>query len=343
MGVFSKEISAKHLAVLCRQLATSYDAGIPIVRSLDMARLHARDKQARTVLEGMSSAVMQGASLGEAANSQQPHLPQFLVELFRSGEQGGKLDVMLRDLADFYEDRVQMQRAVLLALVYPVLQLLAAWFLGTFALGLLSSLDLSGRTVFSLSGYLSKYAFFQVQAIFLAFLFMGFAVFLSRMGVLKWIVGWVTNTLWPLKKITHKFALSRFFRSLSLLIGSGMPIIRCIEQSAAATANPYIQRDLLQSVPLVKDGCTLVQAFSSSRTFTPMAREMLMVGEQSGKLEEALRKVSEYHLDEANAAVKAALVVLGILILIIVGAVVGGVVITFWSRFYGGMLDSIGV
>jgi len=143
--------------------------------------------------------------------------------------------------------------------------------------------------------------------------------------------------------VTRKFGLARFFRSMSLLISSGLRIDHCIENSAAVVSNPYLEKDLLKALPGVRDGQTLVEAFSESRLLTPTAREMLYVGEESGSLDQTLRKVSEYHLAEATHAVQVATKILGVLIALIVGGLVGYIIITFYSRLYGGMLDDLGV
>jgi type IV pilus assembly protein PilC len=234
-----------------------------------------------------------------------------------------------------------MQRTIKMAMVYPGLQLTIAWFLGTFAMGLVKKINPNSMEPFSLTGYLIEYGIFQAIALGIFAIVCAVCVILARKGIFKWVRGWVANTIWPIKTVARKFALARFFRSMSLLIGSGMNIRNCILNSSAMTVNPYIQRDLNQAAPFVADGATLVQAFSGCKTLTPVAREMIMVGEQSGNLEESLRKVSEYHLVEANDAVKKAMTVSGILVLLAVGALVGYIIISFYSNLYGNMLDGL--
>lgn len=324
---------------LCRQLATSYDAGIPILRGLSLVKEHARDNTTREVLDGIINRVQNGGTLGDAARAEKNRLPHYFIELLSAGEKSGRLTVMLRDLADYFEDQLVMRRQIISASVYPGLQLTAAWFLGTFALRLIRSIDFSGRVPFDLGVYFHGYLIFQLKAMIILAVMAGGIVVLARMGIFQWIWGWFTNFVWPIRTVTRKFALARFFRSMSLLIGSGMHIRQCIENSAAITVNPYIQRDLLKAAPLVSDGATLVDAFSFSSSLTPMARQMLHVGEQSGNLEQSLLKVAEYHQAEANAAVKVATRVMNILILIAIGGIVGYIYISFWTTYYGGLLD----
>jgi len=340
MGLFSKKISTRDIVPVCRQLATSYDAGIPILRGLEMVAEGARPGPARDVLIAMRGQVLQGSTLGEAARAQKAVLPEFFVELLAAGEIGGRLDVMLRDLASYFEDRAAMNRQILGAMVYPFFQLLLAWIIGTFAIMLIGRVNLNASTAFNFAAFLNAYMLLQAKALAVVGVAFVVAVVLSRYGLFGYVWGWVATYVWPMRNVTRKFALARFFRSLSLLIGSGLDIMNCIRGAASVTANPYMQKDLLQALPHIAQGATLVQAFAGAQTLTPVAREMIFIGEQSGNLEETLRKVAEYHLDEANHAVKIAVKVMNTVIGLAIGGVVGYVVITFYSKYLG-LIDSV--
>ncbi|MCH7879092.1 MAG: type II secretion system F family protein [candidate division Zixibacteria bacterium] len=171
----------------------------------------------------------------------------------------------------------------------------------------------------------------------------GVAVLLARQGVLEWITAAVTTFVWPLSPVTRRFALARFFRSFALLLGGGLHVTRCIESAAAVTANPYIERKLLMAVPLIKEGATLVEAFDTTRQLTPMAREMLHVGEESGNLEIQMKKISEYHLDEATQAVAIATRVMSVVIFGAVAVLVAYILFRFYSGLYGGIMDELGI
>lgn len=333
MGLLSSQISTRDLVPLCRQLATSYDAGIPILRSIALVRENARDAKTREVLLQMENSITRGASLGEAAAAQSKHLPVFLIQLLDAGEHGGRLDIMLRDLANYYEDRQRMTRQVIGESIFPILQLTAAWFLGTFSLGLVRQLNED----FNINRYLGQYIAFQIAALTIFAIVVVVAILLARAGTWQYIWGWVANSIWPFSNVTRKFALARFFRSFALLVGSGLNIKQCIRGAAATTANPYIEQDLLQAIPIVSDGATLVQAFAPVRCLTPTAREMLMVGEESGRLDVSLNKVAEYYLAEATAALHAAGRILRVAITLGMGLVIGYIVISFYAGYLSSM------
>lgn len=342
MRIFSPHIATKAIAPVCRQLATSYEAGIPVLKCLELTAKNTRNKEAKQVLSEMRARVMDGATLGEAARAYRRQLPQYFIEMLDAGDKSGKLAVMLRDLADYYEDQMHMRRKIIGALIYPGIQAAAAWFLGSFALRLVSSIDFSGRNPFNMSDYIASYLRFQAVAMVVFMLLIAGIAVLSRLGLWQLAWGAVTNTIWPINTVVRKLALARFFRSMSLLIGSGMHLPQCITNAAAITANPYIQRDLMRAAPLVVNGAALVDAFSICGTLTPMARQMLLVGEQSGNLEMALAKVAQYHLEEADFALRAAAKVMGVVILLGLGALVGYIYLSFFMTYYGRMLDSIG-
>lgn len=340
MGIVSSQLSTKSLVPLCRQLATSYDAGIPILKTLEILQSETRDGRTKQVLKSMSESIQNGSSLGDAARAQEKYLPPFFIELLASGELGGRLDIMLRDLAQYYEDRQALQRKIIGSLIYPCIQLFFAWFAGTFALRLIGKLNFESTTAFNFSDFLGEYWAFQAKAGIVLGGGVVVAIILARLGLFRYVWCWFTTFLWPMRSVTRKFGLARFFRSMSLLIGSGMNIKSCIQNSAVVTGNPYMQKDLASAIPHVADGATLTQAFGASRFLNATAREMLMVGEQSGELEKSLRKVSEYNLEEATHELKKLTTIMGMLISLTIVGVVGYIIISFYMKYLG-MLGSI--
>ena len=168
------------MAIICRQLATMYNAGIPLLQALSLAAERGVSARARVLLQRMARFIREGASLAEAAAREERVLPELFVEVVAAGEKGGRLDVLLRDLAQYYERMHGMKRSVISSLVYPGLQLASAWFLGTFALGIVKSIGgilhgSGGR--FSMNAYLLSYLRFQGIALFL--LLLGVAVLVS--------------------------------------------------------------------------------------------------------------------------------------------------------------------
>jgi type II secretory pathway component PulF len=329
-------------------LATTYEAGIPIIRAFEHVGRESKDPKVKRVCESISTDLRSGATLSDAAHKQSRYLSPFFVQLLATGERGGHLDVMLNDLAGYFEDRLAMQRTVLAALAYPITLAVIAWFLGTFAIGMgrravAAFQDSSQGGIAGVEAYFHEWAKFQVSALAAFAVLAAVFVVLARKGLLGWITGAITTHIWPLSRVTRYFAMARFFRSLSLLLGSGLSVIPSIRGAAAVTANPYIERDLLTAIPTVKNGGTLVEAFSKSHYMTSMAREMLSVAEESGQLEMHLKKCADYHLKEASQATRIAVSVFTTVLMLGVFGAVGGVIIMFYVNLYGGMMDALGI
>lgn len=349
MGLLSAQIDTKSMVPACRQLATTYEAGIPILKGFQHVARESGQPKVRRVFRTIAEDLQHGATLAEAVKKQQKFLSPFFVQLLSSGEQGGHLDVMLDDLASYFEDRLRIQRAVMAAMAYPVLLLIVAYHLGTFALGLvhrvIGTLNTRGGGAGTnlIMDYVGDWARFILGSWIVFGLIALLVIWLARIGVLRWITGAVTTHVWPLSRVTRSFAMARFFRSFALLINSGLGITQCIRGAASVTANPYIEEDLVKAVPRIKEGATLVEAFAPSKYMTRMAREMLSVAEESGRLDHHLKKASDYHLKEANQAVRVSLTVFTTLLGLLVVGVVGAVIIMFYVNLYGGMMDALGI
>lgn len=340
MGLsFSRKLSIREMARICRQLSTAYQAGLPIIAALQIVVERGAPSRARHALLSMADSIQEGASLAEAARQQQAVLPDLFLEVLAAGETGGRLDTLLADLADHYDGMEAIARATKVAMVYPALQLASAWYLGSFALGIIKTFTLTGTGTFSLGSYLASYGAFQLKCHLLFFTVLAILFGLNRVGGLHVFFATIKHRLWPVNRIMHKFALARFFQGFSILLGSGIEIKRCIRQSAALTLHTLIERDLLQAIPAVAQGKTLVEAFAPCKTLTRVDHEMIGVGEVSGELEASCKKLSEYHLNEASSAVQTAMKILQVVITLVVGAIIGYIVISFYGRLYGSMLD----
>jgi type IV pilus assembly protein PilC len=129
-------------------------------------------------------------------------------------------------------------------------------------------------------------------------------VILSRLGVFRFVWGMLGPHIWPFCTIARSFALARFFRGLSMLLESGLSASRGIEGAARMCGSAVMARDLAQAAPKVSAGIPVAEALAESRYLSDMLRGMLRVGEESGKLDEMLRKSSQYCLDKGMHSVR---------------------------------------
>ena len=340
MGIISPKLSAKEMAFLCRELATTYNAGIPLLTAFDMVSKHCGSMKMRQMLTRISNAIHNGADLDSAVRNEQKLLPEMFIEVVHAGEIGGRLDELFADLAEYYESLWQMWRSTTAAMVYPLLQLLSAWFLGTFSLGIVGKVNPFATEHFDLGNYLAAYFIFQLKVAIIVAVIIALLIFLGRLGVLRMPWALFKNVVWPIRYIANKFAMARFFRTLALLVASGLNMRQCIERSAAVTMNPLIERDLLKAIPVIMNGGSLVQAFSECKYINRVGHEMILVGEKSGQIDATLKKVAEYHYNEAESAVQTASKLLFVAIVLAIGVIIGGIVIYFYANMYGSMMKN---
>ncbi len=333
-------IPLKVMAVVCRELGHAYDAGIPLVQACRLVSQNARQGTVRHVFSDIANRIERGSTLAEAIAAHDAVFPPLFRVVLSAGEKGGHLDKMLYELADYFDSQVELRRTITSMMALPVLQLIAAWYLGTFALGLIRNLHFDARTPFQLRAYVEAYLRFQgvVTLIVAGALF---ALYWARRlpQLSAWFNG-LSSLFLRINPIAKRLALARFFRSMALLTRSGLSIRQCIQQSAATTGFRGMEEDLRRAELGVAKGATLREAFGACKTLTPLDREMISVGETSGKLDEAFRKAAEYHFAAAQHATAIALRVANVLVILCVGAVVGYVVISFYASYFN-ILNSI--
>ncbi len=347
MALLSSQLSNKRMVPFCRQLSTAYSAGLPVIQTLELTARECKDTRVKGILEQMAYSVRNGATLGDAAMTQQKYLPELFVQLLAAGEYGGRLDVMLRDLGGYYEDRLAMRRQAISAMLYPMFLLAALWFFGSFGMmalkeGLANFVQHDGRQDFDIGAFLVRYGYFQLRCMSVAAVVMAVFVLLARMGAFRRFISGLTTHIWPLAPVTRRMTLARFFRCFSLLLGSGVPIVQAVRQSAKAGANAYMEKQFEKAIGPIQEGATLTQAFHDV-PLTSLAREMLHIGEVSGNLETHLQKLSEYHFTEARHAIDIALKVFQYVLFVSVAVAIGYFVISFYSSYIGGVTDALGV
>ncbi|HOK08392.1 MAG TPA: type II secretion system F family protein [Candidatus Hydrogenedens sp.] len=333
-------LNYKMMSILCRQLASAYEGGIPIIQALQIVGDGFPSRRVKLILYHCADDLIHGKTLSDALK-QREVFPDLFIQLVSAGERSGRLDVILRDLSVYYEDLWKMKRSTLASLTYPIIQLILGWFLGTFALGIVK--QISFERSFSLDAYFTSYISFQIKVCILFFLFFMVVMYFKNTKYFQNVIYSIFRYVWPFSFIIHKFSLTRFFKSFALLYASGIPITDALLQSSELLPSSQYQQDVIMAVHLIRNGSTLEKAFKSLPWVGRLGQEMVAVGEQSGKLDESLQKVAEYFLSDAQQALRVASKVFNILILLLVGAVIGFIVISFYARLYGNMLNQLGI
>src|SRR6266478_4807972 len=353
LPTFGATVKAKELAVFTRQFSVMVDAGLPLVQCLEILAGQQENKLFQKVLTGTRSAVEGGATLSAAMRQFPKVFDALYVNMVEAGETGGILDTILQRLSTYIEKNVKLQRAVKSALVYPVGVLTVAggvitlllWkvvpIFGTLFAGLGVDLPLPTKIVIALSNF--------VGSIFglLILVALGGAIF----GLKVWygtsqgrfVLDTIILKLPVLGILMRKIAVARFTRTLGTLISSGVPILEGLDITARTAGNAVVERALQKVRRSLEEGKSLTEPLKDSEVFPGMVTQMIAVGEQTGAMDAMLQKIADFYEEEVDAAVKDLLTALEPVMIVFLGVVVGGVVISMYLPLFSliGKLSSM--
>ncbi len=341
---FGGSVSAKELAIFTRQFSVMIDAGLPLVQCLEILAGQQENRTFQKVLSGTRSSVEGGSTLSAAMRQFVKVFDQLYVNMVEAGETGGILDTILQRLSAYIEKNVKLKRAVKSALVYPVAVLLVAtgviilllWkvvpVFATLFVGLQVDLPLPTRIVIGLSNFIGSIFGFLILVFFV-----GFAIALkvwygTEKG--RMVIDTVLLKLPVLGILLRKIAVARFTRTLGTLISSGVPILEGLDITARTAGNAVIEKALLHVRKSVEAGRTLADPLRETEVFPGMVTQMIGVGEQTGAMDAMLQKIADFYEDEVDAAVKDLLSAMEPMMIVFLGVVVGGIVISMYLPLF---------
>src|SRR5215475_2756384 len=341
---FGGGVSAKELAVFTRQFSVMIDAGLPLVQCLEILATQQENKTFQKVLTGTRTAVEGGSTLSAAMKQYPKVFDPLYTNMVEAGETGGILDTILQRLSSYIEKNVKLQRAVKSALVYPVGVLTIAagvitlllWkvvpIFATLFAGLGVDLPLPTKIVIAMSHF--------VGSIFGLLIFIG--IIASVLAIKVWYgtpagrmaIDTIILKLPILGILMRKIGVARFTRTLGTLISSGVPILEGLDITAKTSGNAVIERALTQVRKSLEEGKSLTEPLKESEVFPGMVTQMIAVGEQTGAMDAMLQKIADFYEEEVDAAVKDLLTALEPIMIVFLGLVVGGVVISMYLPLF---------
>ena len=342
--VFGGGVSAKELAIFTRQFSVMIDAGLPLVQCLEILAGQQENKTFQKVLTATRSQVEGGATLSASMRSAPKVFDALYVNMVEAGETGGILDTILQRLSGYIEKNVKLQRAVKSALVYPVGVLTVAgavitlllWkvvpIFATLFAGLGVTLPLPTKIVITLSNIVGSY-FGLLGIIGLAATIFGLKIWYGTPQG-RYILDTIILKLPVLGILMRKIAVARFTRTLGTLISSGVPILEGLDITAKTAGNAVVERALQSVRKALEEGKSLTEPLKESQVFPGMVTQMIAVGEQTGAMDAMLSKIADFYEEEVDAAVKDLLTALEPVMIVFLGLVVGGVVISMYLPLF---------
>jgi len=341
---FKKGVTPKDLAVFTRQFSVMIDAGLPLVQCLEILAGQQENKTFESVLTATRASVEGGQTLSGAMRHHEKVFDALYVNLVEAGEAGGILDTILQRLASYIEKNVKLKRAVKSALVYPIAVLgvaagvitLLLWkvvpIFGTLFLGLGVDLPLPTRIVIGLSNFVGSIFGLMIVVLFVG---AGFAIkvwYGTEKG--RFILDGILLKLPLVGILLRKIAVARFTRTLGTLISSGVPILEGLDITARTAGNAVIEKALNQVRTALEQGKNLADPLKETNVFPGMVTQMIGVGEQTGAMDAMLQKIADFYEEEVDAAVKDLLAALEPAMIVFLGVVVGGIVISMYLPLF---------
>ena len=340
-----EKVKLKELSLFSRQLSVLIDAELPLIQSLGLLAEQQKNKYFTRVITEVKEDVEAGAALNQALRKHPKVFDDLYCNLVASGEQSGSLDTMLRRLADYQESMMKLRAKVKQAMIYPTAIVTFAIIVAIFMLwkvipvfgGIYQELgaQLPGLTaaVLGLSNFVSRYILLIVAII------IGIVVLYRQWHKTpagREVVDRTKLKLPVMGNLSQKISLSRFTRTLSTLIGGGVPMLESLKISSTTTDNVIIERQVLQARQMVSEGKSLNDSLKQAGQgqFPAMMIQMVNVGESTGTLDEMLGKLANFFDDEVDNAVSSLLSALEPLVLILVGGIVGTLVISMYLPLF---------
>jgi len=337
------KVKTKELAIFTRQFSVMIDAGLPLVQCLEALAQQQENKVFAGVLQAVRTEVEGGSTLAYAMSQHPKVFDTLYTNMIAAGEAGGILDTILQRLSSYIEKAVKLKRAVQSAMVYPVAVLTIAvgviililWKVVPIFVNLFASLDaglpLPTRIVIAMSNFVGRYIIFMVPAaIGLGYAFRRY--YQTPPG--RMTVDGLMLKVPVLGNVLRKIAVARFSRTLSTLITSGVPILEGLAITARTAGNAVIEKAIMETRTSIEQGKTIVEPLRESGVFPTMVTQMVAVGEQTGALDNMLTKVAEFFEDEVDAAVADLLTAIEPIMILVLGVIVGGIVISMYLPLF---------
>jgi type IV pilus assembly protein PilC len=339
-----KKISAMDIAMITRQIATMLAAGVPLVTTIELLGRGHEKAKVRELLGTILSDVQSGIPLSDALRPHRRYFDDLYVDLVAAGEHSGSLDAVFDRIATYREKAEQLKSKIKKAMFYPtavvVVAILVTALLLLFVVpqfedifaGFGAELPAFTQIVINLSRWLQgSWYYFAIAIIVGIWLFkrthrtsQNFRDRVDEM-VLK---------IPAIGDILHKAAMARFARTLATTFAAGVPLIDGLESAAGASGNYVYRKALLKVRQEVMSGMQMNVAMRTTGLFPDMLIQMVMIGEESGGLDEMLNKVSNIYEMQVDDAVDGLSTLIEPIMMVVIGTVVGGLIVAMYLPIF---------
>lgn len=338
-----KKVKLKDLTVFARQFATMINSGVSITRALAILAEQTDNPTLAEVIKQLRKDVEAGLSLSEALAKQEKIFPPIFINMVRAGEAGGVLDEVLLRLAEHFEKDAAIKGKVKSALTYPVAVLVFSLLIATVMIvfvvptfmNMFSSLggDLPAATkmLVNLSNFVRS-RWYVIIGVILAIVYGYKMVNKTEKG--RYFFDSLKLRIPIFGMLVKKMSISKFSRTLSTLVASGVPILQALDIVADTAGNSVVAKAVREARASIKEGESISKPLSKSPVFPPMVVQMISVGEETGALDTMLRKIADFYDEEVSAMVESLTSLLEPVLMIFLGIIIGGIVIALYLPMF---------
>jgi type IV pilus assembly protein PilC len=340
---FGGKVSEKDLVLFTRQFSTMIDAGLPLVQCLDILSKQTENKTFSKTIVEIKKEVEAGSTFADALRKYPRIFDDLYVNLVQAGEIGGVLDVTFARLAGYIEKARSLKGKVKSAMVYPAAIIFVAVsvviFLMIFVIPVFAQMfqDFGGtlpwptQLVIGLSNFMKHYILFAIPVLIAAgFVFKQY--YRTESG--KRVVHRYLLRVPILGPLLQKAAIARFARTLSTLLGSGVPIIDSLDITARTAGNKVLEEAVLGSIGSIREGQTLATPLAKHPVFPPMVVQMVEIGDVTGELDSMLSKLADFYEEEVDRAVEALTAMLEPMMMVFLGTVLGFIIVAMYLPIF---------
>jgi type IV pilus assembly protein PilC len=350
-------VSNKQLTTFTRQLSTLQDAGLPLLRSLQILEGQLKPSKLKNVLLGVCEDVEGGSALSEAMAKHPGAFDKLYTKMVNAGEIGGVLDVILQRLAEFMEKSQRLKRKIRGALVYPIVVIIVAVGILTFIMVFIIpkfeeiftdfGVELPALTqwLINTSRWMAGNqpdqaipgAVFVVAAFPAAWIFFKL---IRKAGPGKAATDTIFLWMPIFGKLIRKTTIARFTRTLGTLISAGVPILEAVTITSQTAGNYVFEKALMKVHDSIREGESFADPLRESKTCDAIVVNMIDVGEETGELDAMLMKIADNYDEEVDVAVAALVSLLEPLMVVVIGLIVGTIVVAMFLPMVA-MIESL--
>ncbi|MHC9542950.1 MAG: type II secretion system F family protein [Vulcanimicrobiota bacterium] len=340
-----RKVNEQALTVFSRQFATMINAGLAMVRCLDILSEQTEDKKLQQTLIQVRRDVEGGSTLSNALGKHPNIFSTLYISMVKAGEMGGVLDEVLERLANFMEKDFSLKKKVASALTYPVVILVMAlgivFFLVTYILPTFVSLFEGMNLTLPLPTKILMIVTKSAKNPWIVFPALGLGI-LGSFALNRYIQTPFGRKQYDLLRLNvpvfgllnKKVSISRFCRTLGTLLSSGVPIMQALEIVGKASGNEIIALTVSKIRESIREGESIASPLGASGMFPPMVTQMVAVGEETGNLDAMLSKISDFYDTEVEYMLASLTSMLEPIMIVGMGGIVGFIVISVFLPLY---------